>query len=174
LGQPFDHLLLGVIAIGLTGFALWRLIQAFADPDDHGNDFRAWLARAGYVGSAITHGGLAFVAGRLALTLGTEGGGGAEDWTATLMQQSFGRWLVAAAGVTIVGAGLAHLYAAATARFEQYLSMEEETLRWARPICQFGLVARGVVVTIVGLVAFGIFCFIEATHRRIEPPAMDV
>ena len=36
--QPFGRILLSFVAIGLLGYALWRLIEAAADPDHKGNN----------------------------------------------------------------------------------------------------------------------------------------
>src|SRR5688572_17916666 len=36
--QPFGHLLLAVIALGLTGYAIWRLVAGVADTDTRGSD----------------------------------------------------------------------------------------------------------------------------------------
>ncbi|MDF3037290.1 MAG: hypothetical protein K0S28_2564 [Paucimonas sp.] len=47
-------------------------------------------------------------------------------------------------------AGFAHIYKGATARFEKYMSIPADKESWARPLCQFGLVVRGVVWLIVG------------------------
>src|SRR5688572_30764456 len=48
LGQPFGWFLLGVLAVGLFGYALWRLVQAFLDPEGKGTDARGLLKRTGY------------------------------------------------------------------------------------------------------------------------------
>jgi hypothetical protein len=37
-GSPFDDILLGLISIGFLGYALWRGVQAVADPDREGTD----------------------------------------------------------------------------------------------------------------------------------------
>ncbi len=159
LGQPFGKVLLGLVALGLVGHALWRLIQAGADADNHGTDFKGLTVRGGLLVSAITHAALAFFAVSLIFGLGTGGGNGAEDWTAKLLGQSFGRWLVIVVGVVVIGAGCAHIYKGATAGFERYLTLDEEHMRWARPLCQFGLIARGVVSGIIGT-----FFIIAAWH----------
>ncbi len=39
--QPFGLVLLGLVALGLTGYALWRLVQALADPDRKAGTCRA-------------------------------------------------------------------------------------------------------------------------------------
>ena len=153
LQQPFGDVMLALVALGLIGYVIWRLVQALADPDDHGTDARGLAIRGGLLVSAITHTLLAFFALSLIFGWGTGGGsgdGGTQDWTAWLLQQPFGRWLVALVGAAVIGAGLAHMVKGYQARFEKYLVMDRATLEKASPVCRFGLVARGVVFLIIG------------------------
>jgi hypothetical protein len=150
--QPFGEIMLGLVALGLVGYALWRLVQASLDPDDHGTDAKGVAIRGGLLISAITHVLLAFFALSLVFGWGTGGSGdsGTRDWTAWLLQQPFGRWLVALVGATVIGAGLAHMVKGYKARFEKYLVMDRGLLDKASPVCRFGLIARGVVFLIIG------------------------
>ena len=128
LQQPFGKVLLALVALGLVGYAIWRLVQASMDPDDHGTDAKGVAIRGGLLVSAVTHVLLAFFA--LSLIFGWGGGGGgdsgAQDWTAWLLQQPFGRWLVALIGLAVIGAGLAHMVKGYKAKFEKYLQMDRD------------------------------------------------
>lgn len=151
LGQPFGQVLLGIVGVGLIGYSLWRLIQGIMDTDGHGTDAKGLAIRGGLLVSAVTHVLLAIFA--FSLVFGGGGGGGdngTQDWTAWLMQQPFGRWLVALVGVAVVGAGIAHMVKGWKAKFEKYLRMDRQKMDTARPICRFGLIARGVVFVIIG------------------------
>jgi Domain of Unknown Function (DUF1206) len=46
LVQPFGRTLLLVAAIGLLGYAAWRILQGLFDPDRHGHDWRGLTIRA--------------------------------------------------------------------------------------------------------------------------------
>ena len=48
---PFGQVLLGVVAVGLVGYVLWRSIQAVADPDGEGTDLKGVVKRIGYAGA---------------------------------------------------------------------------------------------------------------------------
>jgi hypothetical protein len=151
LQQPFGEVLLALVALGLVGYALWRLVQASMDTDGHGTDAKGAAVRIGLVVSAVTHLLLAFFALSLILGWGAGGGGdGTQDWTAWLLEQPFGRWLVGLIGAAVVGAGLAHIFKGWQAKFEKYLQMDPDLLDKASPVCRFGLVARGVVFLIIG------------------------
>ncbi len=150
LRQPFGRVLLGVVTVGLAGYALWRLVQSWADTDGHGTNPHGLAVRSGLMVSSVTHAGLAMFALNLTMGLGGDDSDAASDWTATLLQQEYGDWLVIGVGLAVIGAGMAHLYKGATAGFEKYLTLDESSLRWARPVCQFGLLARGAVFLIIG------------------------
>jgi hypothetical protein len=153
LTQPFGEVLLAVVALGLLGYALWRVVQALTDVDHHGTDPKGLAIRAGLLVSAATHGLLAAFALSLIFGWGSRLGGadsGARDWTAWLMQQPFGRWLVGLIGLAIVGAGIAHMIKGYRSQFEKYFEMGPAALEKVSPVCRFGLIARGAVFVIIG------------------------
>ena len=152
--QPFGRILVGLTALGLIGYVIWRFVQAMMDPEDKGSDAKAMIARIGYAISGIVYGGLAFLAGRMALSVGGSGGDSSQQaLTAKLMSQPFGLWLVGIVGAIVIGVGVYHFYLAYKAKFmEEYKSSEMSATerRWAKRIGQFGLSARGVTFAIIG------------------------
>lgn len=154
LSQPWGQLLVALIAAGLMGYAIWRFIQATYDADDHGTDAKGLAIRSGLFASAVTHTLLALYA--LSLLLGSGGSGGGsggnstESWTATLLSQPYGQWLVGIAGAIIIGVGVAHAIKAKDRKFERHLDMNEQKMKIGRPVAIFGLVARGFVFAIIG------------------------
>jgi len=153
LTQPFGDFLLGVVALGLVGYSIWRFVQAGWDVDNHGADAKGLAIRGGLLVSAVTHVGLAVFALSLIFAWGTGNGDedqSTQDWTAWLLSQTLGQWLVGAVGVAMMGAGLAHAYKAWKIEFGKRFVMDRQTLKWVSPICQFGLFARGIVFTIIG------------------------
>lgn len=150
---PWGDVLLGVISLGLVGYAIWRCTQAIKDTDHHGADAKGLAIRTGLLVSAVTHTLLAFFAASLIFTLGANSGGsggGSEGLASWLMQQPYGRWLVAALGVVIIGAGCAHGIKGWKAQFDRHFDMPPSTQQWAYPVCRFGLVVRGLVFLIIG------------------------
>lgn len=63
--QPLGKVLLGIVCVGLLGYVMWRLIETFKDPHDHGNGAKGLITRAGYAISAIVYAGLSIYAFRL-------------------------------------------------------------------------------------------------------------
>jgi hypothetical protein len=157
LEAPWGDFLLGAIALGLVGYAIWRGIQAIKDTDHHGTDAKGIAIRSGLFISAISHTLLAIFAATLIFSFGRSSGGspggtggGSENFANWLMSQPYGQWLLGAVGVAIIGAGIAHEIKAWKTKFDRYLSMPAQTQHWAYPICRFGLAIRGVVFVIVG------------------------
>lgn len=103
--------------------------------------------------SAVTHMMLAFFAASLIFQFGGSSGGsggGSQGMAGWLMQQPFGRWLVGAVGLVMIGAGIAHAIKGYKAKFHKNFDMPKRTQQWAYPVCRFGLVIRGIVFVIVG------------------------
>lgn len=149
LGVPGGDYLLGAVAAGLVAYALWRFIQGVFDADGHGKDGRALIVRSGLLVSGVTHLFLAFFALSIILGWGS-GGGGSSDWTARLMAEAYGRWLVGGIGALITGAGLVQLIKGYNAGFLKHLEMLPSMRGCAVPTCRVGLMARGLVFCMIG------------------------
>src|SRR5512132_4710102 len=65
LGQPFGRTLLLVAAIGLLGYAAWRLLQGFFDPDRLGHGWRGLALRVSFVALGVVHTALGLQAFRV-------------------------------------------------------------------------------------------------------------
>jgi hypothetical protein len=152
-GSPFGGVLVGLIALGFVGYALWRSIQAIADPDGEGTGLKALGKRAGYGVSALVYAGLAFSAVGLILGSASQGGRTPDDWTALLLSWPLGRVLVVCVGIAVVGLGLRELYQAYSTRFLKYLKlveMGERVRTWIERWGRLGIAARGIVFGVVG------------------------
>ena len=98
LTQPFGHAILLVLAVGLCGYAAWRILDAFFDPDRHGTDASGLIVRVGNVLRGAIYGMLGLEAFRLARGLRGGGGGSARIWAARIMDLPFGDWLIGLGG----------------------------------------------------------------------------
>ena len=147
LEQPFGDAMMVVLIIGLLGYSSWRLIQCFKDTDGHGSSGKGLAVRSGLFISAATHILLAVWAARLLMG---NGGGSSAGGDNNLLTTAFGQLALGIAGVGVVFTGFAHIFKGLTARFERYMTIPADKRSWARPVCQFGLAARGVVWLIIG------------------------
>lgn len=152
MDSPGGWVLLVIIGIGLLGYATWRFLQGTLDTDRHGDDAKAWLVRGGLVISGITHVFLGVWAIRRAVgnVAGGSEGSSRESWTAWLLEQPLGQWMVGAVGVAIIGAGIAQAIKGWKEKFKDRLDTSEQLVHKLSPVCRFGLIARGVAFAIIG------------------------
>jgi hypothetical protein len=150
--QSWGSILLGVVALGLFGFALWRALQSILDADGLGNTWGALAKRAGQLISAGVYLGLGVFA--VSLLMGSASGGeeeqAARDWTRWLLSQPFGRWLVGAVGLGVLAAALGMARKAWSASFRKHLSCGQAQASWVVPLGRAGYAARAVVFLIIG------------------------
>ena len=116
--QPFGRILLALVAVGLLGYVLWRFVQAIKDPGNKGSDCKGAILRLGYRASGLFYLGIAFNAALLVFGNGSSDDTKTkQDWTAMLMQQPFGRWLVGLVGAIVIGVGFYKIYFAGKVKF---------------------------------------------------------
>lgn len=156
LRQPFGRIALGIIAIGLVGYTLWRLVSAVTDSEHRGDDAKGWAIRAASAGRGLIYGAITIEVVRLITNRGRGSSGGdqeAQHWTARLMEQPFGPWLVATAGLGVVAYGAYQLYAAWDSKLSKRISLGEIDDRVRRKVVavsRFGIGARGIVFFVIG------------------------
>jgi hypothetical protein len=168
---PFGQLALGAVAVGLAGYAAWRLLQASLDTEGQGTSLSGWATRIGFAVSGVVYLGLAGTA--VGLLVGDNFGGGstsgdqaAQDKTAFLLNEPFGRWLLAVVGVIVIGAGVAQIANAWRAQFRRELevgALDGDQRRWITWAGRLGYAARGVVLWLVG-----VFLIVAAIQRQPE------
>ncbi|MEL6901144.1 MAG: DUF1206 domain-containing protein [Cyanobacteria bacterium J06606_4] len=156
--QPYGQILLAVIAVSLTGYVVWRFIQAIVDPEHDGTEAKDIARRIGYACSGLVYAGVALSAiGILRSSASSSGGGGGrteQDWALMVMQQPFGRWLVGAGGVLFFGLGCYYFYRAIKAKFRKRMKLHEMSdaeQTWATIVGRTGITARGVVYVVIGI-----------------------
>jgi len=157
--QPFGQFILALVALGLIGYVIWRFVQAIQDPDHRGNsnDADDIVRRIGYGISGLIYASLAFTAVQIVLNANQSASGSTKQtWTARLLAQPFGQWLVGLIGAIIIGYGFYQFYKAYKAKFRKKMkvyemSSTEET--WATRAGRLGLAARGVVLVMMGFFA---------------------
>ena len=153
LRQPFGRTLLLVAAIGLVGYAVWRVVQGLMDPDRLGRDWRGLAIRASFVARGIVHAALGRQAYRLYRGLSGPSGTGEREAASEAFQWPLGDWLVVLAGLGLIGFAVHQVYAAITCRLERNLNVNElrrEAGEWAVGLSRFGMAARAVVFALLG------------------------
>src|SRR3954454_21403216 len=102
--QPFGKVLLVALALGLAGYALWRLWRAAVGHGIESGEDDAKERISGAI-SGVTYGALCLTA--IKILAGSGGGGGGPDKaTAGVLGWPGGPWLVGAAGLVLIGVGI--------------------------------------------------------------------
>lgn len=167
--QPFGKALLAVVAVGLFGFALFRIVEAVLDPERSAERSRRGpLLRIGRFASGAVHVALGVYA--LGLVTGTALGGGGGDektWTARVLGwDGIGVLLVGGFGLLVIGLAVYEIYKAARAKWGDQLDLSSLAPR-ARGLvaltCRFGMASRA-----AGFVAYGVYQLVEARFRRFD------
>jgi hypothetical protein len=151
--QPFGKVLLILVAIGLGGYALWRLVRALLGHGPEGSD--GGMDRVAAFASGIVYAGLCAIAVKILLDP-SEGrsGGGAKGTTAGVFGWPAGTWLVGIAGGVFIGVGLYQGYRGISRDFLDDSKTEQMSRRfrtWIECIGIFGHCARMVVFGLVGV-----------------------
>lgn len=150
--QPFGKVMLGLVALGLIGYVIFRAVQAVLDPDGHGTEPKGLAVRGYQALSAILHGSLVV----FAFGILTGNGGGSDSTqqqTSKLMDEPWGRWLIVLVGLGVAFAAFRQFYQAYSAHFRRKLRLAEvdaDVATWLVRIGRIGYAARGVVFAIIG------------------------
>ncbi|PZD75230.1 hypothetical protein C1752_00558 [Acaryochloris thomasi RCC1774] len=166
--QPFGQILLGVVAVGLAGYALWRFVQAGLDPEHRDSTgAKGIFRRLGYAVNGVAYAGVTLTAVQLLLgnNQSSDSGSSAQTWVAKLMSQPFGEWLVGTGGAFMIGLGVYFFYRAFTVKFREKLKLREMSQTeklWATRVGVLGISARGIVFIVIG-------GFLIQAARRADP-----
>ncbi|MGV3587941.1 MAG: DUF1206 domain-containing protein [Adhaeribacter sp.] len=161
LEQPFGKILLGIVALGLICYTIWRFIQAFSDSERKGTDAKGIGKRLAYAFSGLIYGSLAFYAAQLVLGNNSGNGGGDSRQTLAgkLLEQPFGQWLVGIVAVGTMAMGLYQIYKAITGKYlknVQTAQIKSDIKNMLMKAGKVGYIARGIVWGIIG------FLFLKA------------
>ncbi|MFF8659111.1 DUF1206 domain-containing protein [Streptomyces huasconensis] len=172
--RPFGNILLWLLGIALAGMALWRLSEALfgqAGPDGHKPGKRALSGARFLFYVFVSYSVLAYAAG-------DEGSGSGasdrqtKDVTAKVLDWPAGQWLVAAAGIGVLIAGVWIAGRAVMRKFHKRLRLSEMPRRMRQLTDVLGIaggVARGTVFAVAG--GFALTAALQ--HEPGEAKGMD-
>jgi hypothetical protein len=155
---PAGAVLVGLVAAGLLGYALWRLVQAVFDTGREGDDAKGIVRRVGYAASAAIHLALFAFAIRLLADSGGgsssgagSGSGQEQQATAGVLGWPGGRAIVIIAALVIIGVGAYNAYRGITKSFMDELVVGGGARTAVERLGMVGHVARGAVFALVGV-----------------------
>ncbi|MES2523847.1 MAG: DUF1206 domain-containing protein [Gemmatimonadota bacterium] len=152
---PFGTVALALIAAGLLGYMAWRLVAAITDAEGEGNKPTKLVVRAAQAGRGLLYGALGLQAIRFLQGRGGGEGSAPEDWSARLLQLPYGRFLVGAAGLGMIGYAIYQLYRASSdKKVRKHLDLGyagHTQATWIVRLGKFGIAARAVVFGMIGV-----------------------
>jgi hypothetical protein len=156
-GSLVGELLLAATAAGLIAYVLWRLYEAFADPEKKGNDAKGLATRAAYLFSGIIYAILAFSALEILSGSGSGSNGGGNSLISKALSQKSGQLIVGFIAFAYLGKALYQIYRAYSGNYkkkvdEQYFDRKTHKLMIVSGIA--GYTARGVVIGIIAWLTF--------------------
>jgi hypothetical protein len=165
LTHPLGAGLLVLLAAGLMCFAVWRGAQSLLDADGRGRDPKGLWQRAVYAGASLFYLGFASVV--LSMAAGTVWGDGdraLRDWTAWLLRQPLGDWLLGAAGLAVIAAGIGTGVTGFRAEIRKRLDLAHKPRLLVSALGLVGSLTRALVFCIIG--AFMIFAAIDSNAHE--------
>ena len=154
LAQPFGRLLLVVLAVGLCGYAAWRLLDALIDPDRDGTVFTGLVTRIGNAIRGVIYGALGIEAFRLVGGIRGSRGDDAELWTARIFTIPLGEVLVGVAGGIAAAYGVSEVIKGIRGTRDAKVDWSQipSSVRPAvQRISRFGVAIRGGLISTLGV-----------------------
>jgi Domain of Unknown Function (DUF1206) len=147
-------LLVGVVAVGLLGYAFWRFTQAVLGRSLEGGERVGWAKRLGFFALGLWYLGLFGVAVAALVGAAESSRTGNEDrFTAHVMEFPLGRWIVAGVGLGILGAGAFNIWRGASGRYRDQVKtrkMSDVEDSAFSVVGAVGHLARGIVFALIG------------------------
>jgi len=167
--QPFGEVVVWVVAIGMFLLVLWKLLEAFVDFTLEDGASKV-LKPVTNVFKAVVYGTLGVSAVHVAA--GSKSKSRTSDYTAKLMDQPFGRWLVGLVGVAIIGYGGYLAYRGWSEKFLEHLDAEGRSGDAGRAYKLFGKIgylAKGVAIGVIGV----LFVYAAVDHSAKKSGGLD-
>jgi Domain of Unknown Function (DUF1206) len=146
--KPFGKVLLVVLVVGFTGYAVWRLLEAATGHRDEDGAKRTGK-RVASAARGLLYGG--FAVSTVSFLLSGGGGDKTQPRTAQVMEHTGGRLLVGAVGVAVVVGGLVLAVRGVRTKFlDKLRGMPPLVRKVTVPVGAVGLAGRGLVIALVG------------------------
>jgi hypothetical protein len=151
---PMGDALLLVIALGLAGYAVWRIVDAITDAEGKGGDAKGIARRLGSAARGLAHGVLAVAAFHLATGSRDDSADDKGELASRAVDIAGGAWLLWVAAGAILAYACYQLYRAYAAKLGSQLDLGAVSAgvgRWVIGLSRAGLAARGIVFGLIGV-----------------------
>lgn len=158
--QPFGKIMLWLVAVSLGALALWQVSESIWGYRKRDDAKRKQVASGT---KAVVYAALGVSAARFALGSGSSSSVQQQEATSGLLTLPAGRVIVVAAGMLIVGVGVAHVTKGVRKSFLKEIvtsSMSPNARQGVTRLAQIGYIAKGVAIGGVGgLLTYGTVTF---------------
>lgn len=149
-GYPAGEIMLWALCIGFLSYAFWRGLACYYDLEEHGSGLKGFVARTGFVVSAVIHVGLAITAARVAFGSGSGGESDTPQTAASwMMTLPYGTYILMGIGAIVICAGIYQAWKGLSGKYKEYLRLTEWTER-LDPVAKAGLLAKGAILALIG------------------------
>jgi succinate dehydrogenase/fumarate reductase cytochrome b subunit len=156
----FGLVMLWVAVVAWLGLALWRVTEAISGGWETSDRLKAAT-------KAVVYLVLSWTAFKFASGTGSSSKSQTTDFTASLMKQPAGQWLVALVGLAVIGVGVYHVVKGWRKKFLQ--DLETHPSEWIVKAGRVGYIAKGIALAIVG----GLFVLAAVRHKPSEARGLD-
>lgn len=170
--QPFGTALIWILVIGLAGYVMWRLIQSLLDTDNHGWKPKGLAVRLGLLASAATYTTLiVYSLSLLGIFGGQEESSGSRGPVGDRIAEIIGNDMVSLGlAIIFIGIAIAHWYKALSQKYEDHFRADHDAMRFIHPVSMTGLIARGIVFSVIALLLF--YRFLSGKSESDSPPGI--
>jgi len=153
--QPLGSVTLCLLAVGIFGYVVRRLLQATVYPGhSSGLTFQNVLQRGGYILSSISYAGVAYSAISIVFSLGKYNDR-IQDWVEQLLDHAIaGKTIIFLGGMGVIGVGLGYIYGAYTGSYISKFAtsyIDRRLEYWATWLGKIGIAARGISFIVTGI-----------------------
>jgi uncharacterized protein YbdZ (MbtH family) len=156
----FGLFVLWLAVVAWLGLALWQVTEAISGGWETSDRLKA-------AAKAVVYLALSWTAFKFASGTGTSSKQQSADFTASLMKQPAGTWLVGIVGLAIIGVGVYHVVKGWRKKFLQ--DLETHPSEWIVKAGRVGYIAKGIALAIVG----GLFVLAAVRHKPSEARGLD-
>ena len=153
ISNPFGKLVLIVAVVGLSAYSLWGFIRAIYDPLHRGSDASGYMARLGFVSSALSYAAIAFLGLQILRGSGADTSDSTQKTIASILIHPGGGWMTVLVGLVAIGVAIGQFVEAYRADFQgdlksAQMSANERSL--VVGLGRYGMLARGIIFLVVG------------------------
>jgi hypothetical protein len=169
--QPFGKIMLWLVAVGLIALALWQASEAIWSYRPHDGARRVRMQVTGGA-KAVIYAALGVSAASVALGSGSSSSQSQEQTTTGVLGWPGGQSIVVAAGLIIVGVGVASVIKGVRRSFDEEIdtaSMPSAVRKGVGSLGQVGYIAKGLALGVVG----GLLSYAALTFDRQQGQGLD-